>query len=111
MTFVRGVYRGRDSHGDITGGEEKSTLVLGPTRSGKTSSFIIPNLLLTTSPSVTTSTKTDVVTLMARARQDGATMLFDPLGTVSTPRGVLRVGYSPVRQAQTWDGSVLVTRT
>ena len=111
MTFERSVNLGRDSHGDITGGEERSTLVLGPTRSGKTSSFIIPNLLLTTSPSVTTSTKTDVVNLMARARHDGATMLFDPSGTVSALRGVLRVGCSPIRQAQTWDGSVLATRT
>jgi len=49
MTFERGVYLGRDSHGEIAGGEERSTLVLGPTRSGKTSWFIVPNLMLTTS--------------------------------------------------------------
>lgn len=111
MTFERGIYLGRGSRGDITSGAERSTLVLGPTRSGKTSSFIIPNLLIATEPSVTTSTKTDVVNQMARARRDGATLLFDPSGTVETPRGVLRVGYSPIRQALTWDGSVLATRT
>src|ERR1019366_9796427 len=107
MTFERSVNLGRDSHGDITGGEERSTLVLGPTRSGKTSSFIIPNLLITSSPSITTSTKNDVVTQMARARHDGATLLFDPSGTVPTPRGAIRVGYSPIRQSLTWDGAVL----
>jgi len=111
MTFDRGIYLGRGSRGDITSGEERSTLVLGPTRSGKTSSFIIPNLLITSSPSVTTSTKNDVVTQMALARHDGATLLFDPSGTVPTPRGVIRVGYSPIRQSLTWDGAVLATRT
>jgi type IV secretory pathway TraG/TraD family ATPase VirD4 len=50
MTFERGLYLGRDSHDDVTGGKERSTLMLGPTRSGTTSSFIIPNLLL--APSV-----------------------------------------------------------
>ncbi|MDE3065150.1 MAG: TraM recognition domain-containing protein [Acidobacteriota bacterium] len=85
--------------------------MLGPTRSGKTSSFIIPNLLLASSPSVTTSTKVDVVNEMARARGDGAVLLFDPSGTVATPPGVRRVGYSPIRQSRTWDGAVLATRT
>jgi type IV secretory pathway TraG/TraD family ATPase VirD4 len=111
MTFERGVYLGRGPRGDVTSGAERSTLVLGPTRSGKTSSFIVPNLLLSTSPSVTTSTKTDVVARMAGARDDGAVLLFDPSGTVATPRGVQRVGYSPIRQSLAWDGAVLATRT
>jgi type IV secretory pathway TraG/TraD family ATPase VirD4 len=111
MTFERGIYLGRGERGDVTSGDERSTLVLGPTRSGKTSSFIIPNLLIASSPCVTTSTKADVVTQMAGARRDGATLLFDPSGTVETPPGVLRVGYSPIRQSRTWDGAVLATRT
>ncbi len=111
MTSPRGIYLGRDERGDITSGAERSTLVLGPTRSGKTSSFIIPNLLMTNAPSVITSTKSDVVEQMARSRRDGATLLFDPSGTVRAPRDVQRVGYSPLRQSLTWDGAVLATRT
>ncbi|MGH9020110.1 MAG: type IV secretory system conjugative DNA transfer family protein [Acidimicrobiales bacterium] len=111
MSFDRGVYLGRGRDGDVTSGSQRSTLVLGPSRSGKTSSFIVPNLLLSSVPSVTTSTKDDVLRTMARARHDGATLLFDPSGTVETPRGVLRVGYSPLAQAREWDGAVLATRT
>src|SRR5580698_2319080 len=48
---------------------------------------------------------------MAHARRDGATLLFDPSGTVNTPRGVHRVGYSPLRQSSTWDGAVLAARS
>jgi type IV secretion system protein VirD4 len=92
-------------------GSERSTLVLGASRSGKTSSLIIPNLLMTNRSCVITSTKADVVETMANARHDGATLLFDPSGTVATPRGVQRIGYSPVRQSLSWDGAVLATRS
>lgn len=107
----RGIYLGRGSRGDAMSGHQRSTLVLGPTRSGKTSSIIVPNLLLTSDSCVVTSTKDDVVSLMARARRDGATLLFDPSGTVTTPPGVRRVGYSPIRQSVSWDGAVLAART
>ena len=63
----RGIYLGRGVHGDATSGDERSTLVLGPTRSGKTTSIIVPNLLMTTHSCVVTSTKNDVVSVMARA--------------------------------------------
>lgn len=92
-------------------GSERSTLVLGPTRSGKTTSIIVPNLLMTTDACVVTSTKNDVVTLMSSARRDGATLLFDPSGTVATPPNVHRIGYSPLRQSLTWDGAVLASRS
>ena len=106
-----GIYLGRGAHGDAMSGHERSTLVLGPTRSGKTSSIIVPNLLMTMHASVVTSTKNDVVSLMSNARRDGATLLFDPSGTVTTPHGVHRVGYSPLRQSLTWDGAVLASRS
>ncbi|HQU26498.1 MAG TPA: type IV secretory system conjugative DNA transfer family protein [Acidimicrobiales bacterium] len=111
MVDSDGVYLGRGTRGVATSGAQRSTLVLGPTRSGKTSSIIIPNLLMTSDACVVTSTKDDVVTTMARTRRDVATLLFDPSGTVATPEGVTRVGYTPLRQAQRWDGAVLVART
>ncbi|MGA2968941.1 MAG: type IV secretory system conjugative DNA transfer family protein, partial [Acidimicrobiales bacterium] len=95
-----GVYLGRGRSGDATSGSQRSTLVLGPSRSGKTSSLIIPNLLVTTRSCVVTSTKNDVVLQMSRTQRDGATLLFDPSGTVPTPPNVQRIGYSPIRQSR-----------
>ncbi len=106
-----GVYLGRTTNGDVTSGSQRSALVLGPSRSGKTTSLIVPNLLLTQRSSVITSTKDDIVRVMATARSDSAVLLYDPSGTIATPPGVHRVGYSPVRQARTWDGAVLATRS
>lgn len=111
MIDEQGIYLGRGRSGDATSGHERSTLVLGPSRSGKTSSLIIPNLLITKRSCVVTSTKNDVVALMARTRRDGATLLFDPSGMVPTPPGVSRIGYSPLRQSLSWDGAVLATRS
>ena len=111
MENFDGIYLGRANDGDASSGPQRSTLVLGPSRSGKTTSLIIPNLLLTSRSCVITSTKNDVVSLMARARRDGATLLFDPSGTVETPPGVQRVGYSPLRQSREWDGAVLASRS
>lgn len=111
MAFDPGIYLGRVNKRDAASGSERSTLVLGPSRSGKTSSFIIPNLLLTRRSCVITSTKSDVVNTMALARTDGATLLFDPSGTVNAPASVHRIGYSPLRQSLTWDGAVLAARS
>ncbi len=111
MLSDNGVYLGRGVNGDAMSGPQRSTLVLGPTRSGKTTSIIVPNLLMTTDSCVITSTKDDVVSAMSRVRRDGATLLFDPSGTVATPPGVHRVGYSPIRQSLTWDGAVLAARS
>ena len=111
MSTDDGIYLGRSERGDATSGHQRSTLVLGPSRSGKTSSLIIPNLLITDRPCVITSTKNDVITLMSKVHRDGSTLLFDPSGTVTTPPGVHRVGYSPIRQSLTWDGAVLASRS
>ncbi len=110
MVSDDGIYLGRGRDGDATSGAERSTLVLGPSRSGKTSSLIIPNLLVTTRSCVVTSTKNDVVARMAKTNRDGATLLFDPSGTVTTPPHVHRIGYSPIRQSRSWDGAVLAAR-
>ncbi len=111
MTLDHGIYLGRSDQRDVSSGDQRSTLVLGPSRSGKTTSLIIPNLLMTSRSCLVTSTKDDVVRAMSGARHDGSTLLFDPSGTVATPPGVRRVGYSPVRQSRTWDGAVLAARS
>ena len=89
-------------------GAHRSTLVLGPTRTGKTSSLLIPNVLLAPGCVVTTSTKLDVLraTSSRRARV-GHVSLFDPSGTVECPEGVRQVGWSPIDAAATWDGAIL----
>ena len=110
VTLDHGIYLGRADGHDVSSGDQHSTLVLGPSRSGKTTSLIIPNLLMTSRSSIITSTKDDVLRVMNGARRDGATLLFDPSGTVSTPPGVRRIGYSPIRHALSWDGAVLATR-
>jgi type IV secretion system protein VirD4 len=105
------IYLGASERGAATSAPQRSVLVLGPSRSGKTSSLIVPNLLLSSRAVVTTSTKDDVLRTVARARPDRATMLFDPSGTVDVPPGVVRVGYSPLTASATWDGAVLAARS
>jgi type IV secretory pathway TraG/TraD family ATPase VirD4 len=81
--------------------------VLGPPRSGKTSSLVIPNILLSDGAVVSTSTKPDVMVATASARQHaGWTFLYDPSGEIECPRGVQRIGWSPLTSAAEWDAAV-----
>jgi hypothetical protein len=52
----RGAYLGMGQEGPVWAGPQRSTLVLGPPRSGKTSSLVIPNVLAAEGPVVSTST-------------------------------------------------------
>lgn len=102
------VYLGRGSRGWAWAGPQRSVLVLGPSRSGKTSSLIVPNVLAAPGAVVSTSTKPDVLKLTAGARSSvGWTFLFDPSGRVELPPGVTRIGWSPIRTSITFDGAVL----
>ncbi len=104
-----GIYLGAAGGGWAWAGPQRSTLVLGPSRSGKTSSLIIPNVLCAGGAVVSTSTKPDVMAATADARRTtGWTLLFDPSGTVVAPPGVQRVGWSPVNAATGWDGALAV---
>ena len=98
---------GRDAHGWIWSGHQRSTLVLGPTRSGKTSSIIIPNTLCAPGAVVLTSTKHDIIDATAKSRREvGHTMLFDPLGESPSAIDVTAIGWSPLSAAETWDGAI-----
>jgi type IV secretion system protein VirD4 len=87
---------------------DHAVLVLGPPRSGKTSSIVVPTVLGADGPVLAASTKRDVfeATAMSRAIR-GRVMVFDPSGEASLPSGVERVGWSPVTNARSWDRAVL----
>lgn len=104
-----GAYLGSGGTGWSWSGRERSTLVLGPSRSGKTSSIIVPNVLVAPGPVLSTSTKADVLRQTAglRARL-GWCMLFDPSGTIDPPPGVHRIGWSPVTASSQWDGALRI---
>ncbi len=103
----RGIYLGLGDGGWAWSGPERSTLILGPSRSGKTSSIVIPNVLAADGAVVSTSTKPDVLMATARARaRRGWTLLYDPSGTVEETSQALRVGWSPVNASRAWDGAL-----
>ncbi len=102
------IYVGYGRHGWMWAGAQRSTLVLGPPRSGKTSSLVIPNILLSDGPVVSTSTKPDVMVATAPSRSgEGWTFLYDPSGEIECPPEVERVGWSPLTNAANWDTAVV----
>jgi type IV secretion system protein VirD4 len=93
-------------------GAQRSTLVLGPPRSGKTSSLVIPNILLSDGAVVSTSTKPDVMQATAPSRsRAGWAFLYDPSGEVECPQDVERIGWSPLTSAAQWDGAVVTAES
>jgi len=61
---------------------------------------------------VSTSTKLDVLHATAGFRSSrGPALLYDPSGTVDLPRGVQRIGWSPIAASATWDGALLTADT
>jgi type IV secretion system protein VirD4 len=90
---------------------QSALLVIGPPRSGKTTSVVIPNVLAAAGAVVSTSTKLDVLeaTRQARARS-GTCFLFDPAGVVEEPAGVTRLRWSPICGAGTWEGASSIAK-
>ncbi len=82
-------------------------LVVGPPRGGESSSIVIPTIALPSGPIVATSTKSDLVHVIARRRaQLGRVWLWDPTGTTAIPPGVERLRWSPVQGHQDWDTAI-----
>ena len=98
------LYVGTDGRRLIWAGPQQAMLVLGPPRSGKTSTLVVPNVLAAPGPVLVTSTKTDVLeaTLASRS-QLGRCWLLDPTGTIEPPAGALPVRWSPVQASISWD--------
>ena len=82
------VFLGNGTEGPVHSRHEEAVLVLGPPRSGKTASIVVPNVLAAAGPVLTASTKPDVLfaTRLARGRW-GDCRLFDPSATIEAPPG------------------------
>jgi type IV secretion system protein VirD4 len=108
-----GAYLGMTDDGEwVTAEQESAVMVLGPPRSGKTSAVMIPAILGTRGPVLSTSTKPDVMDATRRARKDlGDVWLFDPSGAeTELPEGVRELRWSPVAAAATWDQALVMAR-
>jgi type IV secretory pathway TraG/TraD family ATPase VirD4 len=106
------VYLGAGPGGLAYARPQQSVLVLGPPRSGKTSSIVIPVVVSASGLVVSTSTKTEVMEVTVAARAGlGRAWLFDPSATVACPPGVRPLRWSPVPASASWDGAVLMARS
>ncbi len=96
----------------VTADPEHAVMILGPPRSGKTSTIVIPALLAAPGPVVSTATKRDVLDATWRARSRvGQVWVFDPSGEPSAfPSGIRRLSWSPVTAASSWDNALLTAR-
>ncbi len=105
------LYVGAGTAGLAWAAPEQAVLALGPPRSGKTTTLVVPNVLAAPGAVVTTSTKSDVLgaTLATRARL-GRCWLLDPTGTVPVPAGVTRIRWSPAACSGAWDEALVVAR-
>jgi type IV secretion system protein VirD4 len=107
-----GVYLGHSEDGWCFVGPEQSVMILGPPRSGKTSSLIIPNVMASNGPVVSTSTKPDVLDATVSVRsQRGTCHLFDPTGSVHRTEGLQPLRWSPLQSCTTWLGSLAMARS
>jgi type IV secretion system protein VirD4 len=105
------LYTGAGNGGLCFAGPEQAVLVLGPPRSGKTSTLVIPNVLAAPGPVLSTSTKPDVLAATVGVRRAaGRCWLLDPTGTVTPPAGVTAIRWSPVCAAGTWDDALVTAR-
>jgi type IV secretion system protein VirD4 len=107
-----GAYLGHDARGWRFAPSEHSVMILGPPRSGKTSSLIVPNVLASNGPVVSTSTKPDVLdaTVAARSRL-GRCYLFDPTGSAAERTPLTPLRWSPLQSCRPWPGALSMARS
>jgi type IV secretion system protein VirD4 len=91
-------------------GPETAVLVIGPPRSGKTSSLVVPSVLDAPAAVVSTSTKPDVLkaTAVHRGRL-GRSFLFDPFATTERPWWMHELRWSPVLGCESFDRATAIT--
>ncbi len=107
-----GVYLGHSEHGWCFVRPEQSVMILGPPRSGKTSSLIIPNVVSSNGSVVSTSTKPDVLdaTVDARSRV-GECFLFDPTESVARSARLRPLRWSPLQSCTEWLPALTMARS
>jgi type IV secretion system protein VirD4 len=104
-------YLGAGTQGPAFASPQQAVMVLGPPRSGKTTTLVIPNVLLAPGPVVTTSTKFEVLAATwAQRSQVGRCWLFDPTGTNPPPPGVTPLRWSPVPACRDWNTAIRTVR-
>ena len=107
-----GVYLGHSDRGWCFVPPEQSVMVLGPPRSGKTSSLIIPNVMMSEGPVVSTSTKPDVLDATVAVRsQRGRCLLFDPTGAVRRTGPLIPLRWSPLQACTRWTDALSMARS
>lgn len=105
------LYLGAGTMGAAFAPPQQGVLVLGPPRSGKTTTLVIPNVLLAPGAVVSTSTKPDVMAATCASRAEvGRCWLFDPSGIAQPPPGVIRLRWSPVPACRDWEAALLTAR-
>jgi len=93
---------GTHRHRRLVTQSETSVLVIGPTRSGKTSGLVIPNLFDWNGPAIATSTKSELVELTAGYRQSiGPVHVYDPTGEIGSQ--FRSVTWSPIAGCENLD--------
>jgi type IV secretory pathway TraG/TraD family ATPase VirD4 len=107
-----GAYLGSLGGHWVTADPESAVMVLGPPRKGKTSAVMIPAVMSSVGPVISTSTKPDVMRATVGPRSEvGQVWLFDPAGSEARlPDGVRRLSWSPVGASGDWDGALVMAR-
>ncbi len=94
---------------------QRPILALGPSRSGKSSCLIVPSIISSLGPVVSTSTKTDIVEATLGTRSlGGKCWIFDPTDNLCSGRlenyvstGILTpLRWSPTDSSKTWEGAL-----
>lgn len=102
-----GAYLGMGGRDPVFTGAEHAALIIGPPRSGKTTSIVIPALTLWPGPAVATSTKADVLCVTAASRAGrGKVMVWDPTAKMAMPEGVEPLRWSPLLGCADWDSAI-----
>jgi type IV secretory pathway TraG/TraD family ATPase VirD4 len=106
-----GPYLGVDDCGELRFARpQRAVLLLGPPRSGKTSTAIMPTVLANAGAAVCTSTKPDLAAATAPARSRiGTVWSFNPTGG-KAPAGLEALRWSPISCSKGWDGALLMAR-
>lgn len=97
---------GRLGRKTVAAEARRSVLVIAPTGSRKTATYVVPELLRWDGPALVTSVKADVLhlTVTARARR-GPVYLFSPGGTVTGPGLPPACRWNPLAAATTYAGA------